>query len=421
MLNTGDLSPTSQAIADTIASYEDAMVAFTSDLIAIATENPPGMAYRACAERIAEELAAFGQEATLIEVSPVTHETQGADTVASQPGYCVTSSYGEGTPTLYFHGHYDVVPAVYREQFSPYVRDGKLYGRGSSDMKGGIAAMVYALRALKEQRIPLTGRVALALVPDEETGGDRGSRHLVELGLLGRDGIGMLTAEPTEGVIWNASRGAISLSVTVRGKPAHVGLHYLGVNAFEQMLRVADALLALKREVVTHRTSFHIEPEAAQGSILMMGGRCEGGTNFNLVPEMCTFTVERRINPEEDLETEKQRLLDVFEQLRREGIDVEADIFQEAPSSGNDAQHPLAQALAGNIARVTGQTPSFELCPGLLEIRWYAQRGVPAFAYGPGLLTVSHGPEEYIPVANLAQTATVYALTACDMLANPGH
>lgn len=421
MQHTGDLSAADQAIAATIASYEDAMVAFTSDLIAIATENPPGVAYRACADRIAAELAAFGLNAALIEAPPVIQGIQGADSAASQPGYCLASSYGEGTPTLYFHGHYDVVPAVHREQFAPYIRDGRLYGRGSSDMKGGIASMVYALRALKELHIPLNGRVALAIVPDEETGGDRGSRHLVELGLLGRDGIGMLTAEPTEGVIWNASRGAISLTVTVRGKPAHVGLHYLGVNAFEQMLRVADALLALKHEVVSRRTGFHIEPEAAQASILMMGGRCEGGSNFNLVPETCMFTVERRINPEEDLETEKQRLLDTFDRLRSEGIDVDVDIFQEAPSSGNDAQHPLAQALAGNIARITGQTPSFELCPGLLEIRWYAQRGVPGFAYGPGLLTVSHGPDEYVPVANLTQAATIYALTACEMLANTGN
>ena len=397
-----------EAIAATIAGYEDAMIAFTSDLIAIATESPPGLAYHACVDRIAEELAACGLEATLIE-------TQGIQ--ASEPGYCLTSGYGEGTSTLYFHGHYDVVPAVHREQFQPHVRDGRLYGRGSSDMKGGIAAMVYALRALKERRIPLAGRVALMLVPDEETGGDRGSRALVEMGLLGRDGVGMLTAEPTDGAIWNANRGAITLTVTVHGKPAHVGLHYLGVNAFEQMLRVADALFELKREVTGRQTGYHIEPEAARNSILMMGGRSGGGANFNLVPESCMFTVERRINPEEDLATEKQRLLDLFDHLRHEGIALDVDIFQEAPSAGVDEQHPLAQTLARNVALVTGQAPSFALCPGLLETRWYAQHGVPAFAYGPGLLTVSHGPDEYIPIAHLTQAATIYALTACDTLA----
>lgn len=419
-----NISPTAQAIADTIAGDEDAMVAFTNDLVAIATENPPGVVDRACVDRIAEELAKLGFEARLIEVppatavSPVSPVSPGADTAASQPGYCLTTSYGDGKPTLYFHGHYDVVPAVHQSQFQPYLRDGRLYGRGSSDMKGGIASMVYAMRALKEHRIPLNGRIALMLVLDEETGGVRGSRYLQESGQLGRDGIGMLTAEPTDGVIWNANRGAISLTVTVRGKPAHVGLHYQGVNAFERMLRVAEALSMLQHEVATRRTGFHIEPEAARSSILLMGGRCEGGSNFNLVPETCTFTVDRRINPEEDLATEKQRLLDLFERLCGEGIDLEVDIFQEAPSSGVDEHNPLGQALAHNIAGITGQTPRFELCPGLLEIRWYAQRGVPAYAYGPGLLTVSHGPDEYIPVKNLTQAATIYALTAYDTLAS---
>ena len=410
-------SPTSKAIADTIARYEDAMVAFTSDLIAIATENPPGLAYRPCVERIAAELAKCSLEATLIEAPPVSPDAQ---TDAASPGYCLTSRYGEGRPTLYFHGHYDVVPAVHQRQFHPDLRDGRVYGRGSSDMKGGIACMVYAIRALKEHGIPLNGQVALMLVPDEETGGDRGSRYLLESGQLGRDGIGMLTAEPTGGVIWNANRGALSLSVTVRGKPAHVGLHYQGVNAFEQMLRVAEALLDLKREVATRSTGFHIEPEVARRSILLLGGRCEGGSNFNVVPEICTFTIDRRINPEEDLATEKQRLLDVFERLRGEDIDLDVDIFQEAPSSGVGEHHPLAQALARNITGVTGQAPRFELCPGLLETRWYAQRNVPAYAYGPGLLTVSHGPDEYIPVRHLTQATTIYALTAYDALGTSG-
>jgi succinyl-diaminopimelate desuccinylase len=410
---TDDANPMSRAISHTVAGYEGAMVAFTKELIAIPTENPPGVAYRACADRIVEELATCGLVATVLEV-PALRRSEGR--TPSQPGYCVISSYGEGTPTLYFHGHYDVVPAAHQDQFRPRLHEGKLYGRGSSDMKGGIAAMLYAVRALKECHIPLKGRVSLTLVPDEEKGGDRGSRYLAESGQLGSDGIGMFTAEPTAGAIWNASRGAISMSVTVRGKPAHVGLHYQGVNAFEQMLRVADALSELKHEVTARRTEFNIEPEAARNSILLMGGRALGGSNFNLVPATCSFTVDRRINPEEDLAAERERLLEVFQRLRDEGIEVDVDIFQEAPSSGTDREHPIAQKLAHNVARVTGNSPSFELCPGLLETRWYAAQGMPAFAYGPGLLSVSHGPDEYISVTHLTQAATIYALSACDVL-----
>src|SRR5208282_2204288 len=122
---------------------------------------------------------------------------------------------------------------------------------------------LYAIRALKELGANLGAKIGLMLVPDEETGGARGSAWLSKQGLLGRDGIGMLTAEPTSGVVWNANRGAISLRVEVRGKSAHVGLQHRGENAFERMHRVVGRLLALKREVESRTTQYKIgwEPD----------------------------------------------------------------------------------------------------------------------------------------------------------------
>ncbi|MBC7263408.1 MAG: M20 family metallopeptidase [Chloroflexi bacterium] len=395
-------------ILDAIASYRDEIVDFTKALVAIPTENPPGKSYSACVERIASKLQEIGLDPTILEVpdGPPLH-----------PRYCLLSSYGKGERTLYFHGHYDVVPASSEAQFHPYVKGGELFGRGSSDMKGGLAAMIYAVKALKDCGIALQGRVGLTIVPDEETGGAFGSRYLADAGLLGVDGIGMLMSEPTSGVIWNANRGALSLRVTVKGKPAHVGLHYQGVNAFERMLAVANALLELKAEVESRSTGFAIEPEAARRSILLVGGRCEGGTNFNLVPAECSFTVDRRINPEEDLETEKRRLFALFEGLRGEGMDLDVEILQEGTSAGCSKDDPVAQALAESVEAITGRSPSFEMCPGLLEIRFYAQRGIPAFAYGPGLLSVSHGPDEFVRLADIYNCAAIYALTAVRVLA----
>ena len=401
-----------QVLLETLASYEEDLIAFTKALIAIPSENPPGVAYQACADLLTQKLAEIGLEYTLLESSATTAPSS----QSSEPGYCLLSSYGTGENILYFHGHYDVVPASDPAQFQPYVKGSNLFGRGSSDMKSGLAAMIGAIQAIKTSGITLRGKIGLTIVPDEETGGQRGSQYLAEHGLLGRQGIGMLTAEPTGGVVWNANRGAISLRVRVKGKPAHVGLHYQGVNAFEQMVTVANTLLDYKREISTRQTQFHIEPEAARASILMMGGQCCSGTNFNLVPPECTFTVDRRINPEEDLAVEKQRLLDLFERLKRQGIDLEVEIFQEAPSSGVSETHPVAQALARNIERVTGKAAVFEMCPGLLEIRWYAQQGIPAFAYGPGLLSVSHGPHEFVPIENITKVALIYALTAVQLL-----
>jgi acetylornithine deacetylase/succinyl-diaminopimelate desuccinylase family protein len=391
-----------------IEALQPEMIEFTRELVAIPSENPPGNEYARCADAIAKKLAEIGLEARMIEVP--------APKPGDQPGYCVTASHGEGERALYFHGHYDVVPHSAERQFEPMIKQSNLFGRGSSDMKGGLASMIFAVHALRRAGTRLNGRVELVIVPDEETGGARGSAWLSRSADFGQGGIGMMTAEPTSGVVWNANRGAITLRVSVQGKPAHVGLSCQGVNAFERMLVIAHELEKLKCEIEQRETRFPIRPQAARRSILMMGGEFRGGSNFNVVPESCSFTVDRRFNPEEDAETEKRRLLDVFDRLRREGIEHEVEIFQEGSSSGVPEEHPLARRLAEAVESVTGKRPAFEMCPGLLENRFYAQRGVPALAYGPGLLGISHGPNEFVPIRNIRDCAAVYALTAQAML-----
>jgi succinyl-diaminopimelate desuccinylase len=135
------------------------------------------------------------------------------------------------------------------------------------------------------------------------------------------------------------------------------------------------------------------------------------------VPGICTFTVDRRINPEENFQTEKQRVLSIFEDAREKGIHLEVETLQEGASSGVSEHSNVGQALTQSIHEVTGREAQFEMCPGLLETRFYAERGIPAFAYGPGLLTVSHGPNEFVPIDRIVQCASIYALTAAQLLA----
>jgi acetylornithine deacetylase/succinyl-diaminopimelate desuccinylase-like protein len=142
----------------------------------------------------------------------------------------------------------------------------------------------------------------------------------------------------------------------------------------------------------------------------------ESGANFNVVPGRCFFTVDRRINPEEDLDEERDRLLDLLERLRGEGHDIEVEILQEAPAAGVAAETDLGRALASAVAAVEGADLRFEMCPGLLETRFYAGLGVPAYCYGPGRLEVSHGPDEHVEVDALERCAEVYALTALELL-----
>lgn len=390
--------PTHAGLSAATEAHREAMIEFTRALVAIPTENPPGNAYPEAAQLICRELNRLGFRDTRME------------------GDCVLAFVGDGERTLYFSGHYDVVPAQSPAQFDPRIKGANLFGRGSSDMKSGLAAMTYAAAALRDARALRNGRVGLVFVPDEETAGPRGSRYLAERGLLGTNGIAMLTPEPAGSIVWNANRGAITLKITVKGKTAHVGRQHEGVNAFERMLPVANALLELKREVETRTTRFSIQSEAARRSILMLGGQAESGVNFNVVPEACCFTVERRINPDENLAEEKQRLLDVIDRARAGGTQIEVEVLQEAAPCGVDENCDAGQALARAIELVTGNPAQFEMCPGLLEIRFYAERGIPAFAYGPGLLSVSHGPNEFVPLKRIVECAQIYALTAAALL-----
>lgn len=391
-------------IVDTVSSYRDEIVEFTKKLVTVPTENPPGRAYKECIQVIAEKLDEIGITHEIIEVPEEIDECY--------PRYCILGFWGEGEKTLYFHGHYDVVPASNQSQFSPFVKNGCLYGRGSSDMKGGLAAMIFAVKALVDCGLEPETRIGLVFVPDEETGGLYGSKFLSGIGLLGKDGAGMIMPEPTNGVIWNANRGALSMRVTVKGKPAHVGLHFEGINAFERMIKVVNALQVLKKKIEAHKTSYIIQPDAARNSVLLIGGACHGGTSFNSVPGECSFTLDRRINPEENLETEKVRILDLLKGLEAQGIDTDIEMLQEAESAASPDNGKLAKTLARSVETVTGKRPSFELCPGLLETRFYANRGIPAFAYGPGTLSVSHGPDEFVEIENVIECATIYALTA---------
>ena len=370
-------------ILDAIAADQDDILKFTKEIVSIATENPPGAFYKPCVDAIKNKLSEIGLDYEIVEIP---NQDSNLDN-NKFPRYCILSFYGEGEKTLYFHGHYDVVPATCEEQFRPYVQSGNLFGRGTSDMKSGLAAMIYAIKAIKASTIELDGKIGLAIVPDEETGGLLGSKYLTDINVLGKNGIGMLLAEPTSGVIWNANRGAISLRITVKGKPIHVGLQYRGVNAFENMLVVANALLEQKKVVESRTTDYNIHPDPARRSILMIGGRCEGGSN-------------------------------TLEAHKKDGIDLEIEILQEEESAGILEDNPIAQSLVKNIEAITGRRPEFEMCPGLLEIRFYAKKGIPAFAFGPGLLSVSHGPNEYVKVKDIYKCTSIYALTALDVLSD---
>jgi len=385
--------------------HEPEMVQTLSRLVAIPTVNPPGQSYKPCVDNLCGLLKEWRIAHCVIAVSEGTY-----------PRFCILGSVGEGRDGLHFHGHYDVVPAYSAAQFDPKVRNSRLYGRGSSDMKSGLVAILYALKYFQESCTKLAGRISFSFVPDEETGSHSGAGYLARTGLFPRPSFGMLMPEPTSGAVWYASKGALTIRVTVRGKPAHVALAHQGENAFEAMTDIAGSLRVLKETVGRRETTLPVDPPGAKRSVLVIGGESGSGVSFNIVPDTAFFTVDRRFNPEEKLADARKELMQVFDAARSRGIDVETDVIQESESSLTDPKSPLAVALGKTITGVKGEPPPFELCPGTLEIRFFNSQGIPALAYGPGLLEVSHGQEEYVRIPDMLDCTNVYIGTALRLL-----
>jgi succinyl-diaminopimelate desuccinylase len=382
----------------------DEMAALLEELVAIGTENPPGRELGRCGRVLRDAMQRLGLAPELIELAP-SRELQ-------EP-CIVRGGIGDGPATIYFHGHFDVVPAQDPAQFRPQRRDGRIVGRGTADMKGGLVSMLYGALAAAQLGLLEGTRIVLHLVCDEETGSVAGSGHLRDAGLIDAAALAMLTAEPTGGVIWHACRGAITLRVRTTGREAHVGHVHQGVNAFEHMIRIAEPLTRLSHELLGKRTGFPVDSPEAAGSMLVVGGQAGSGAGFNAVPGTAWFSVDRRFNPEERLEEELARLTDTIgAAARAAGAQVDVEVLQRQPSGSTEQDHPAARALARCVGAVEGAPPAFRMCPGVLDTRWYSQLGIPAFAYGGGRLDVSHGPGEYIDEAAMRRCAAVYALFA---------
>jgi acetylornithine deacetylase/succinyl-diaminopimelate desuccinylase-like protein len=380
-----------------IDSRADDMAALVARLVACNTENPPGRGRAECADILCEATDRLGLAPEVL-----------------QPPGIVRATAGTGERLVYFHGHLDVVPAQAPAQFTPVRRDGLIIGRGSADMKGGIVSMLYGAAAARELGLLGRGRIVVHLVGDEETGGHIGASYLREHDLIDPTALAMLTAEPSNGAIWLAAKGAITLRVEVHGREAHVGQAHLGVNSFLNMLKVAAPLDTYARELGARPTRFPIGDGEASGSMIVVGGRSGGGSNFNVVPGSTWFTVDGRYNPDEDIDAELARLTAIIDEAGdRAGAEVSIEVTQLTPPASTSPTDPTARLLA----RCAGPGARFELCPGSLDTRWYAELGIPAFGFGPGRLSVSHGPNEYVEEAALRRAATVYANYAAALLA----
>ncbi len=399
------MTNTATVVSAWIEDRADEMAQLLMRLVCIDTENPPGRGLPECA-------TALVQAMTQLDLAPELHEV--SDPSDGRKGYIVTGGCGSGQKVIHFHGHFDVVPAQHRDQFKPQRTSGRIVGRGTADMKGGLVSMLYGAAAARDLGLLTDRRIVLHLVCDEETGSTMGSGTLRARDMIAPDAVAMLTTEPTGGVVWHAARGAITAKITVAGREAHVGLRHQGDNAFAHLIPVANSLIDFADELLTEHTDIPVGGgNDAQGSMMVVGGALGAGSNFNVVPGNAWFSVDWRFNPERTLESELARLQQRIDDAAREAsAHVTVQWLQQQPAGMTPADHPRALELAACIQSVDGAHPQFELCPGVLDTRWYAQLGIPAFAFGGGRLDVSHGPDEYIEEAAMRRCAVVCTLFA---------
>ena len=386
----------------------DEMADLLIRLVACETENPPGRNLTECAEVLHEQMVRLGLGPEILEIEPVG---------AFEDPRVVRGTVGAGGKLVYFHGHFDVVPVQDRAQFTAQRRDGKIIGRDTADMKGGIVSMLYGAAAARELGLLGAGRIVIHLVCDEETGSAVGSGYLRENKLIDPCALAMMTAEQSGGVIWNAAKGAISICVDVRGRPAHVGQAFKGINSFLHMVKVAGPLEAYAQEMSERHTGYPVGEGQPKGTMVVVGGKSGGGSNFNVVPSRAYFTIDGRFNPEEDLDAELTRLTaTINDAAKQAGADISIQVSQFAPAADTPPGNHAAQVLGECVTQVTGAAAKYELCPGCLDTRWYSQLGIPAFGFGAGRFDVSHGPDEYVEETALRRVAAVYALFAGQLL-----
>jgi acetylornithine deacetylase/succinyl-diaminopimelate desuccinylase len=295
-----------------------------------------------------------------------------------------------------------VVPVVEADwtvpPFGGVVRDGKLYGRGACDMKGGIAAAVEGLRACRDAGVTPACDVSFHLVADEETGGRWGTAALLDSGKIAADAA--VVPEPSELGVCVAERGVLLAEITVAGRAAHGSDPSLGRSA------VADAARLV---LAVHGADF--EGPGALGHPLLGRPTCNvgtiaGGTAPNIVAAECVLRVDRRVLP-------GQSRADAVAQLRAvlDGVGVEyrLEVLAFAEASELDARHPFVELVSGACVEGGGTGAVRGLYLGTDARFLRNQLGIPAVVYGPGSMTVAHTADEYVPLEELATASATFA------------
>ena len=431
------MSRSVDALLHRIQSKRDELVALTQDLVRIPTTNPPGDHYEACARFLGERLARRGFAVEYVRAAGAPGDSDAHPRVnviarfeAPEAGECV-----------HFNGHIDVVEAGSGWSTDPFgaeLREGRIYGRGSCDMKGGIAASVIACEALLESGWPLRGALEISGTVDEESGGFAGVGYLAERGYFSPPRVHQVIIPEPLGVdrICLGHRGVWWGEVETRGRIAHGSMPFLGDSAIQHMAAFVHRLETdLQPRLRERHTAEPVEPPGARVSTLNVnaihGGQVEqryaldaqarpaGDLPAPVVAHSCRAVLDRRFIAEETLDAVKQEIVDMLDELSRTrpGFDYAVrDIMSFVPTA-TPRDAPVVLATARAIARVLGREPGYIASPGTYDQKHIVRTAQlrDCIAYGPGILDLAHQPDEYVEVQAMVDAAQVMALAALDL------
>lgn len=390
-------------------------------MVSIPTVVPPGEKYKDFVDYAKGLLKEIGLEVNVIQV-PKSYLEKHIPEMKDYPRYIVVGRLRKGKgPILHFNGHYDVVPpgtGWKTNPFKPVIIDNRLYGRGASDMKGGIVSVITAIKALIEAEANINGIIEVSMTPDEEIGGICGVNYMLESGIVKPDYC--IVAEPSGyNRIWIGHKGTLWGEIVVHGKIAHASTPWLGINAFEKMVKLANKMITtLKPKVESRVTKYETDVPEGKKATIVLGSIVKGGVKINMVPDRMVFQFDRRVLPEEDFNSVVKEIEDVIKEAMKEDPELKAElkILFKAKPAVIPSEAKITCILKEAIKEILGEEPKLTLSTGFLDTRFFIEKGIEALTYGPGDISQAHAANEYIELDKMMLASKVYALTVLKLL-----
>ncbi|CAE6511283.1 unnamed protein product [Rhizoctonia solani] len=404
------------------------------ELTNIDTTNPPGLNYPKIASVLDDFLSSKGYEVEQIPVPLELHPELVPFSDLPRVnvlGRLKPESTNDKGRVIHFNGHVDVVPVGDAEQwthppFQATVSDGVVYGRGVSDMKGGIVAQIFAIEALRKAGIPIRGTIEQSGVVDEETTGNRnaGMGYLVEKGYIarGKQDAVIITEPLNITNVCLGHRGTIWGRIEFKGLASHGCTPQRGVNALlHASLVVAEAYRTITPQVQVLTDSRVIPPEAQAASLTFTAS-----TNTNTVPASAVLEFDRRLVPGETLEKARKEIHSVLEEVKKQiGEDFHAEyseLYSTDPIWVGDSKDSTAQELIGHVKNaiksVLDVEPGVVCSPGSDDQRFVVRdAGIDScVVYGPGNIRNVHNKNESLSLEDLRVAIEVMAIFTAEFL-----